>query len=171
MSPRTYQGKLVAPAKAKFAVIVSRFNEFITSKLLAGALDALARHGVPEGGVEVVWTPGSWEIPVVCRRLASCGKYAAVVCLGAVIRGGTVHWEYIAAEASKGIAAAAVGTGVPCIFGVLTCDTVEQAVERAGTKAGNKGADAAMAAIEMVNLMSQLPAGSRRAGSARSGKG
>ena len=159
MSAKTYEGKLVAPAKAKFAVIVSRFNEFITSKLLAGAMDALSRHGVAEGNLEVVWTPGSWEIPVVCRRLAESGKYAAVVCLGAVIRGGTVHWEYIASEAAKGIASAAVTSGVPCIFGVLTCDTIEQAVERAGTKAGNKGAGAAVAAIEMANLMAQLPAG------------
>ncbi len=158
MNPKTYQGKLVVPAKAKFAVIVSRFNEFITSKLLGGAMDAFARHGAAEEDIEVVWTPGSWEIPVVCRRLAESGRYAAVVCLGAVIRGGTVHWEYIASEAAKGIAAAAVSTGVPCIFGVLTTDTIEQAVERAGTKAGNKGADAALAAIEMANLLAELPA-------------
>jgi 6,7-dimethyl-8-ribityllumazine synthase len=157
MSAKTYEGKLVAPVRARFAVIVSRFNEFITSKLLSGAMDAFTRHGVAEANVELVWTPGSWEIPVVCRRLAGSGKYAAVVCLGAVIRGGTVHWEYIASEAAKGVAAAAVATGVPCIFGILTCETVEQAVERAGTKAGNKGADAATAAIEMANLMAQLP--------------
>ena len=163
MSAKTYEGKLVTP-KGRFAVIAGRFNEFITSRLLDGALDAFRRHGVTEANVEVVWTPGSWEIPVVCRRLAQSGRYVAVVCLGAVIRGGTAHWEYIASEAAKGIAAAAAASGVPCIFGVLTTDTVEQAVERAGTKAGNKGADAAMAAIEMANLMVQLPAAGRRKG-------
>ena len=170
MPAKTYEGKLVAP-KGRFAVIVSRFNEFITSKLLAGAMDALTRHGVADGDVEVVWTPGSWEIPVVCRRLADSGRYVAVVCLGAVIRGGTVHWEYIASEAAKGVAAAAVATGIPCIFGVLTCDTVEQAVDRAGTKAGNKGADAAVAAIEMANLMAQLPARPGRQPPRPKGKG
>ncbi len=159
MSAKTYEGKLVAPAKARFAVIVSRFNEFVTSKLLAGAMDAFARHGVKDADIEVVWSPGSFEIPVLAHRLAGSGKYAAVVCLGAVIRGGTEHYQYIAAEVSKGIAAAAVATGVPCLFGVLTCDTIEQAIERAGTKAGNKGADAAAAAIEMVNLLAQLPGG------------
>ncbi len=163
MGAKTYEGKLVAP-KGRFAVIASRFNEFITSKLLDGAMDALRRHGVAEANVEVVWTPGSWEIPVVCRRLAESGRYVAVVCVGAVIRGGTVHWQYIASEAAKGIAAAAAASGVPCLFGVLTTDTVEQAVERAGTKAGNKGADAAMAAIEMANLMAQLPAADRGKG-------
>ena len=159
MSVKEYQGKLVAPAKAKFALIVSRFNEFITSKLLSGAIDALVRHGAAEGDIEVVWSPGCFEIPLLCRSLAASGKYAAVVCLGAVIRGGTEHHRYIATEATKGIAAAAAATGVPCIFGVLTCETIEQAVERAGTKSGNKGAEAATAAIEMVNLMGQLPSG------------
>jgi 6,7-dimethyl-8-ribityllumazine synthase len=156
MSAQVFSGKLVAP-KGRFAVIVSRFNEFICAKLLGGAMDAFARHGVAESDVDVAWVPGSFEIPVVCQRLARSGKYAAVVCLGAVIRGNTDHYQYVASEVSKGIAAASLATGVPCIFGVLTCDTVEQAIERAGTKAGNKGADAAAAAIEMANLMAQLP--------------
>jgi 6,7-dimethyl-8-ribityllumazine synthase len=154
----TYEGKLIAPEGARFALVVSRFNEFISSKLLSGALDALRRHGSEEAAVDVVWSPGSFEIPVLARRLAGSGRYAAVICLGAVIRGGTEHHRYIAAEAAKGIAAAALATGVPCVFGVLTCDTIEQAVERAGTKAGNKGADAALAALELANLLPQLPA-------------
>jgi len=154
---KQYEGKLVAPAGAKFAVIVSRFNEFISGKLLNGCLDALRRHGVAEEDVEVAWSPGSWEIPVVAQRLAESSRYAAVICLGAVIRGGTDHHLYIAGEAAKGVAQVGLRTGVPCLFGVLTCDTIEQAVERAGTKAGNKGADAAVAAIEMANLLAQLP--------------
>jgi 6,7-dimethyl-8-ribityllumazine synthase len=150
--------KLVAPAGARFAVVASRFNEFVTSRLLEGCLDALARHGASLQNVEVVWSPGSYEVPVIAQRLAGSGQYAAVICLGAVIRGGTDHYQYIASEAAKGVAAAAMKTGVPCIFGILTCDTLEQAVERAGTKAGNKGADAAVAAIEMANLFEMLPA-------------
>jgi 6,7-dimethyl-8-ribityllumazine synthase len=152
----TYQGKLVAP-KGRFAILVSRFNEFVTSKLLGGALDALQRHGVAEGAIDVAWVPGSFEMPVVAVRLAETKKYAAVICLGAVIRGGTDHYQYVAAEAAKGVAAAAMKTGVPCIFGVLTCETIEQAIERSGAKAGNKGADAAVSAIEMANLMAALP--------------
>jgi len=155
------QGKLVAPGQARFAILVSRFNEFITGKLLDGALDALRRHDVAEANIEVVWSPGSFEMPLLASKLASSGRYAAVICLGAVIRGGTDHWQYIAAEAAKGIAQTALQTGTPCLFGILTCDTIEQAVERAGTKAGNKGADAAMAAIEMVNLIGQLPSGKK----------
>ena len=151
-----YQGSLVAPAKARFALLVSRFNEFVTSKLLEGAKDALLRHGVQEADIDVVWSPGSFEIPLLAQTLAAGGRYAAVVCLGAVIRGGTDHYQYIASEVAKGVAAATMKTGVPCIFGVLTCDTIEQAVERAGAKAGNKGADAAVAAIEMANLLPQL---------------
>ncbi len=154
---KQYHGALVAPADAKFAVIASRFNEFITGKLLDGCIDSLDRHGVDDDNIEVFWCPGSWEQPVLARRLADTGLYAAVICLGAVIRGGTDHYQYIASEVSKGIAQAAIETGVPCLFGVLTCDTIEQAIERAGTKAGNKGADAAAAALEMVNLFSQLP--------------
>ena len=153
----TYQGKLVAPAKARFAILVSRFNEFVTSKLLGGALDALQRHGVAEGAIDVVWAPGSFEMPLVAVRLAQSKKYAAVICLGAVIRGGTDHYQYVAAEAAKGVAAAALKTGVPCIFGILTCESIEQAIERAGAKAGNKGADAAASAIEMANLLAALP--------------
>ena len=158
---KTYEGKLVAPAEAKFAVVVSRFNEFVTSKLLSGAMDALKRHHVPDDHIDVVWSPGSFEIPLLAQRLAGSGLYAAVVCVGAVIRGGTDHHQYIAAEVAKGVAMASLKTGVPCIFGVLTCDTVEQAVDRAGAKAGNKGADAATAAIEMVNLLGQLPGAPR----------
>jgi len=156
---KEYQGTLVAPADARFVVLVSRFNEFVTSKLLGGALDALRRHGVGEANIDVVWSPGSFEIPVLAKRLARTGQYAAVICLGAVIRGGTDHYRYIASEVAKGVAAASMETGVPCLFGVLTCETIEQAVERAGAKAGNKGADAANAAIEMVNLLAQLPGG------------
>ena len=154
---KTYEGKLVAPAGAKFVLLVSRFNEFVTSKLLGGATDALQRHGVAEGDIDVVWSPGSFEIPLLAKRLADSGAYAAVVCIGAVIRGGTDHYQYVAAEVAKGVAMAGMASGVPCIFGVLTCDTIEQAVERSGAKAGNKGADAATAAVELVNLMAQLP--------------
>ncbi|MHC4983305.1 MAG: 6,7-dimethyl-8-ribityllumazine synthase [Planctomycetota bacterium] len=154
---KQYQGQLVAPAKARFAIVVSRFNEFVTSKLLSGAMDALKRHGVDEANVDVIWSPGSFEIPVLARKLAAGKRYAAVICLGAVIRGGTEHYRYIASEAAKGVAQVSLATGVPCIFGVLTCETIEQAVERAGAKAGNKGAAAAAAAIEMANLLSQLP--------------
>jgi len=154
---KTYEGSLTAPAAARFVLLVSRFNEFVTAKLLGGAQDALTRHGVAEDAIDVVWSPGSFEIPLLAQRLAASGAYAAVVCLGAVIRGGTDHHQYVAAEVAKGVAQASLATGVPCVFGVLTCDTIEQAVERAGAKAGNKGADAATAAIEMVNLLTQLP--------------
>ncbi len=153
--PRTIQGQLVAGDQT-FAVVVGRFNEFISSRLLSGALDALERHGVPEANVTVVWVPGSFEMPVVVKKLAAGGKYAAVIALGAVIRGATPHFDYVAGEVAKGIAQVALATGVPCAFGVLTTDTIEQAIERAGTKAGNKGADAANSAIEMVNLFAQL---------------
>ena len=156
-----YQGKLIAPAKAKFAIVVSRFNEFVTGKLLAGCLDSLVRHGVPSAAVEVVWSPGSFEIPVLARRLAETSKYAAVICLGAVIRGGTDHYRYIAAEVTKGVAQVGMQTGVPCILGVLTCDTIEQAIERAGGKSGNKGSEAALAALEMADLVSQLSSAKR----------
>ena len=152
----TIQGELKADAEARWAVVAGRFNEFISSKLVGGAVDALTRHGASDKNIDVVWVPGSFEIPVVARRLAESKKYAAVICLGAVIRGGTPHFEYIAAEASKGVAQVAMSAPVPVIFGILTTDTVEQAVERAGTKMGNKGADAAAAAIEMVNRLGQL---------------
>ena len=154
---KEFQGQLVAPKGAKFAIVVGRFNEFVTSKLLGGAIDALTRHGVAEADVEIFWSPGSFEIPVITARLAGSGKYAAVICLGAVIRGGTDHYQYVAAEVTKGIAQVSLQTGTPCIFGVLTCDTVEQAVDRAGAKSGNKGAEAANAALEMVNLLAQIP--------------
>ena len=154
---KQYHGAMVVPAGVKFAVVISRFNELITSKLLDGCIDCLVRHGAADDAIEVFWCPGSWEQPVLTRKLAETGRYTAIICLGAVIRGGTDHYQYIASEVSKGIAQAAIETGVPCLFGVLTCDTIEQAIERAGTKAGNKGADAASAAIEMTNLFSQLP--------------
>ena len=151
-----FQGDLVAKRGQKFGIVVSRFNEFISSKLLAGAVDTLTRHGVAESAIDVAWTPGSFEIPLVARTMAAGGSYAAVICIGAVIRGGTPHFDYIAAEVSKGVAAASIETGVPVIFGVITTDTIEQAVERAGAKAGNKGADAAASAIEMANLLGGL---------------
>ncbi len=158
---KKYQGKLVAPADAKFAVVVSRFNEFVSAKLLDGCLDAFRRHGTEEDNVDIVWSPGGFEMPVIASRLAESGQYAAVVCLGAIIRGGTDHNQYIATQTARGVAGVSARTGVPCIFGVLTCDTLEQAVERAGAKSGNKGADAAASAIEMVNLMQQLPSGQK----------
>lgn len=152
---KVVEGKLVSVGK-KYGIVVSRFNEFISSKLLSGALDGLARHGVKEEEITVVWTPGSFEIPLVAKKMAMSGNCDAVIALGAVIRGSTPHFEYIAAEAAKGVALAALETGVPVVFGILTTDTIEQAVERAGTKMGNKGFLAALAAIEMVNLMEQL---------------
>jgi 6,7-dimethyl-8-ribityllumazine synthase len=129
----------------------------VTSKLLAGAIDELTRHDVEKDNIDVVWSPGAFEIPFLAKKLAASGKYAAVVCLGAVLRGGTDHYQFISAEVTKGIAMAGMETSVPCIFGVLTCDTIEQAIERAGTKAGNKGSEAARAAMEMANLIGQLP--------------
>jgi len=153
----TYEGQLVAPAGAKFALVVGRFNEFVTSKLLGGAKDALLRHDVKDDDIDVIWSPGSFEIPLLTQQLAASGQYAAVICLGAVIRGGTDHYQYVSGEVTKGIAQVSLATGVPCIFGVLTCDTVDQAVDRAGAKQGNKGAEAALAAIEMINLKNQLP--------------
>ncbi|MCE5277548.1 MAG: 6,7-dimethyl-8-ribityllumazine synthase [Planctomycetaceae bacterium] len=157
-----YQGNLVAPAGAKFAIIVSRFNEFVTGKLLEGCLDGLVRHDVKDDDIDVVWSPGAFEIPVLAQQLAATKRYAAVICLGAVIRGGTDHYQYVASEVAKGVAMASMSTSVPCIFGVLTCDTVEQAVDRAGAKSGNKGAAAAAAALEMANLISQLPSATKR---------
>jgi len=155
-----YQGKVVA-GKHRFGIVVSRFNEFISSKLLGGCLDALERHGADPEAVDVVWTPGSFEVPLVAKRLAESGRYAAVICLGAVIRGQTPHFDYIAAEISKGVARVALESGVPVVFGVITCDTLEQAIDRAGTKSGNKGADAARSAIEMANLLDALPSTKR----------
>lgn len=151
-----YEGNL-SGADLRIAVVVARFNELIGGRLLAGAQNALRRHGVADEAVDVVWVPGSFEIPPVARRLACSGRYDAVVCLGAVIRGATAHFEYVAGQAAAGVAAVSWETGVPTVFGVLTTDTIEQAIERAGTKAGNKGYDAAVAAIEMANLLRQLP--------------
>jgi 6,7-dimethyl-8-ribityllumazine synthase len=151
------QGNLVAEGM-RFGIVVSRFNEFITSKLLEGALDAIERHGADPSATDVAWVPGSFEIPQVALKMARSGRYNAVICLGAVIRGSTPHFDYIAAEVTKGVAQVALSVGVPVAFGVVTTDTIEQAVERAGTKMGNKGADAAVTAIEMANLMRQLNA-------------
>jgi 6,7-dimethyl-8-ribityllumazine synthase len=151
-----YEGMLNGQG-LRFALVVGRFNELISTRLYDGALDCLRRHDVAESDVDVAWVPGAFEMPLVARRLATSGRYDAVVCLGAVIRGGTPHFDYIAAEAAKGIAKASLDSGVPVIFGVLTTDTIEQAVERAGTKAGNKGWSAAATALEMANLAKTLP--------------
>ncbi len=148
---KRYVGKLVGEG-LKFGVVVSRFNEFITSKLLDGAQDTLARHGVRAEDIDVAWTPGSFEIPLIAKKMAESGRYDAIICLGAVIRGGTPHFDYIAAEVSKGIAAVSLETGRPVILGVITADNLEQAIERAGTKSGNYGSQAALHAIEMANL-------------------
>ena len=146
-----------APPPGRFALAAARFNSAIVDPLVAGALDALKRHGVDDDAVDVVRVPGSFEIPLVAQRLAASGKYAAVICLGAVIRGDTDHYDHVAGQAAAGVARASLDTGVPVVFGVLTCDTLEQAVNRAGGKAGNKGFEAALTAIEMVNLLRQLP--------------
>ena len=149
---KTYEGNLLGQGLS-FGVVVSRFNEFFSQKLLDGAMDALRRHGVAEADIEIAWTPGSFEIPLIAQKMALTKKYNAVICLGAVIRGGTPHFDYISAEVTKGIANVGLNTGVPIIFGVITTDTLEQAIERSGTKDGNKGFDAAVSAIEMANLV------------------
>ncbi|MBF8377781.1 6,7-dimethyl-8-ribityllumazine synthase [Alicyclobacillus mali] len=154
---RVYEGKFIGQ-DLRIGIVASRFNDFITSKLVEGALDALRRHGVPEEQVEIAWAPGAYEIPVVARWMAESGRYDAVVALGCVIRGATAHFDYVAGEAARGIAQVSRDTGVPVMFGVLTTDTIEQAIERAGTKAGNKGAEAALGAIEMANLRRALRA-------------
>lgn len=154
--PKPIQGDLTAKG-LKFAIVASRFNDFITARLLDGAVDGLMRHGASESDIEIVKVPGSFEIPLAAKVLAQSKKYNAIICLGAVIRGATPHFEYVSAEVSKGVAAVSMETGVPVIFGVLTTDTIEQAIERAGTKSGNKGWDAALSAIEMSNLMRQIP--------------
>ncbi len=150
------EGSLVAPEGARFAVVCGRFNDLITRRLLDGALDALARHGADADAVDVAWCPGAFEIPLVAKTMAASGRYDAVLCLGAVIRGATSHYDYVAGGVASGIQQAAMETGVPVLFGVLTVDTIEQAIERAGTKAGNKGAEAAVGAVEMVNLLRRL---------------
>ncbi len=152
---KSYEGSLLGKG-LKFGLIVSRFNEFFTRKLLDGAQDALLRHGVNEADIEVAWTPGSFEIPLIAQKMAQSKKYDAIICLAAVIRGGTPHWEYIASEATKGIARVSLETGVPVINSILTTETLEQAIERAGSKAGNKGFDAAVSAIETANLLKSI---------------
>lgn len=149
------EGHLTAQG-LKFGIVVARFNEFITSKLLGGALDTLHRHGADDDQVDVAWVPGAYEIPLIAKKMADSGKYDAVICLGTVIRGSTSHYDYVCNEVSKGVAQVGLSTGVPTIFGVVTTENIEQAIERAGTKAGNKGADSAMAAMEMANLLSKL---------------
>lgn len=153
--PKIIEGHLDGKAK-RFGIVVSRFNSFISERLLEGALDALTRHGTDDQDIEIVRVPGSFEIPLFAKRLAESGKYHAVICLGALIRGATPHFEFISAEVTKGIAQAALETGLPVVYGVITTDTIEQAIERAGTKAGNKGFDAALAALEQADLIARL---------------
>ncbi len=152
---RIYEGKLIAK-NLKLGIIVGRFNEFIGGKLLSGAVDGLKRHGVEENDIDITWVPGAFEIPLVAKKMAKSKKYDGVICLGAVIRGATPHFDYVSSEVSKGIASVSLETEIPVIFGVLTTDTIEQAIERAGTKAGNKGYEAAVTAIEMVNLLKEI---------------
>jgi len=151
---KVYEGKLLAEG-LRFGIVVSRFNEFITQKLLSGCIDGLTRHGASMENIEIAWVPGAFEMPVVAQKMAS-KDYAAVICLGAVIRGATPHFEYVAAEVTKGIAQVGLRAGIPVVYGVITADTIEQAIERAGTKSGNKGFDAALTAIEMANLLKEL---------------
>lgn len=152
---KTFEGKLVSK-QIKIGIVAARFNEFITAKLLSGAMDGLVRHDVAEEDVNVAWVPGAFEIPLIASKMAKSGKYDAVICLGAVIRGSTSHYDFVCNEGSKGIAAVSLETGIPVMFGVLTTENIEQAIERAGTKAGNKGYDCAVSAIEMVNLIREL---------------
>lgn len=151
----TIEGKLIAKG-LKFGIVAGRFNEFIGGKLLSGALDAINRHGASTDDVDVAWVPGAFEIPLIAKKMAKSGKYDAVICLGAVIKGSTPHFEYVSGEVTKGVASVSLDTEVPVIFGVLTTDSIEQAIERAGTKAGNKGFEAAVSAIEMANLLKQF---------------
>ena len=154
---KTYEGKLVAEGM-KVAIVAARFNEIITNKLIGGAADTLKRHGVADDCIDLMWVPGAFEIPLIAKKAAESGKYDAVICLGAVIRGNTPHFEYVSAEVSKGVALASLESGVPVLFGVLTTENIEQAIERAGSKAGNKGSDCAASAIEMVNLIRGIDA-------------
>lgn len=156
---KTYEGNYVATNKdIKIGIVCARFNEFITSKLLGGALDALERHDVADDNIETAWVPGAFEIPLIASKMAKSGKYDAIICLGAVIRGTTTHYDYVCSEVSKGIATVSLQNDIPVMFGVLTTENIEQAIERAGTKAGNKGFDCATGAIEMINLMRELDA-------------
>lgn len=150
------EGKVVAPEGMKVAIVASRFNEIIVNKLLSGAVDGLVRHGVEEENITAAWVPGAFEIPAAAARLAKCGKYDAVICVGAVIRGDTTHYDYVCSEVSKGIAQVGLSLGIPVLFGVITTENIEQAIARAGSKAGNKGYDCALSAIEMVNLFRQI---------------
>ncbi|NBI05489.1 6,7-dimethyl-8-ribityllumazine synthase [Senegalia massiliensis] len=152
---KTYEGNLIAKG-LKFSIVVGRFNEFIGSKLLSGSIDTFKRHGVEEEDIEIVWVPGAFEMPLVAKKLAKSEKYDGVICIGAVIRGATPHFDYVSSEVSKGIANVSLETELPVIFGVLTTDTIEQAIERAGTKSGNKGSEAAITAIEMANLLREI---------------
>jgi 6,7-dimethyl-8-ribityllumazine synthase len=152
---RTIEGNLIAKGK-KFGIIASRFNDFITKELVSGCLDMLTRHGANNEDLSITWVPGAFEVPLLAQRLAKSKSYDALICLGTIIRGSTPHFEYIASEVAKGIAKVSLDTGLPVIFGIITADTIEQAIERAGTKEGNKGRDAALSAIEMVNLLTQL---------------
>ena len=154
---KTFEGKLVSK-EIRIGIVAARFNEFITSKLLSGAMDALVRHDVKEENVHVAWVPGAFEIPLIASKMANSGNYDAVICLGAVIRGSTTHYDYVCSEVSKGIASVSLTSGVTVMFGVLTTENIEQAIERAGTKAGNKGYDCAVGAIEMVNLIREIEA-------------
>jgi len=152
---RVFEGKLVSE-KIKVGIVAARFNEFITSKLLSGALDTLKRHEVKDEDIDIAWVPGAFEIPLIASKMANSGNYDAVICLGAVIRGSTTHYDYVCSEVSKGIAQVSMASGVPVMFGILTTENIEQAIERAGTKAGNKGSDCAAGAIEMVNLIREM---------------
>lgn len=154
---KVFEGNLVSK-EIKIGIVASRFNEFITGKLLEGALDCLKRHDVGEESIEIAWVPGAFEIPLIASKMAGCGKYDAVICLGAVIRGSTSHYDYVCSEVSKGIAHVSLNSGIPVMFGVLTTENIEQAIERAGSKAGNKGFDCAMGAIEMINLIREIQA-------------
>lgn len=156
MNINLLEGKVVAPEGMRVGIIASRFNSFIVEKLLEGAVDGLVRHGVDEQNIDAAWVPGAFEIPVVAQKMAESGKYDAVICVGAVIRGSTTHYELVVNETTKGIAQAGLKSGVPVLFGVITTENIEQAIERSGSKAGNKGYDCALGAIEMVNLMRQL---------------
>jgi 6,7-dimethyl-8-ribityllumazine synthase len=155
--PTEIDGRYVAPSGTRFAIVAARFNHFVVDRLVEGAVDGFRRHGVEGDRVDLVKVPGAWELPLVCDRLLRGGKYGAVLALGAVIRGSTPHFDYVAGQAASGLMGSMVGSGVPLIFGVLTTDTIEQAIERAGTKAGNKGWDAALSALEMVDLLEKLP--------------
>ncbi|MCI8827748.1 MAG: 6,7-dimethyl-8-ribityllumazine synthase [Ruminiclostridium sp.] len=152
---KTFEGNLIAKSM-KVGIVAARFNEFITNKLLGGAMDGLLRHGVQEEDIQVAWVPGAFEIPLIASKMAKSGKYDAVICLGAVIRGSTTHYDYVCSEVSKGIATVSLHSDIPVMFGVLTTENIEQAIERAGTKAGNKGYDCALGAVEMVNLIREI---------------